>query len=480
MKLRMILTGVLLFVSGTNLFAERTTTKVTQKTIDQQPFAFSIEVTRFHEGRELSFRMTVRHKKGQEPLARDSRFVGSLNIYDGKVLIASSPLSSTQEDGSIVYTFFVNQRILEDSTFVFGETTTGPGGGEFGQGRYFTFNLKEFADTKADGPKAEPVEKPVPIPVGRDNKPLILLGHGDQVTGVAFSPDGKLVTSSSWDGTVRLWDAATGEEVHTLKRDPNSSVWTGHKGRVSDVAYSPDGKYLASAGSSSPDNNVIVWAANTGRIRYVHGRKHGFKSIAFSPDGKLLAGADYISVRVWDNTRDSSSGGHREVLVLDAEQPLSVAFSPDGKWLASAGRDKKLRVWNAITGEEKFTAEHSEVLFRVLFSPDGKRLLTRSMTTTTTGVNVWDAETGRLMSTMEEVRGAAISPDGKLLAGGQGNLVTLWDAATGEEVHSFKGHGNTIVSVAFSPDGTRLISGSRDRTVRIWTLPPLDTDQSQQ
>jgi WD40 repeat protein len=337
---------------------------------------------------------------------------------------------------------------------------------------FFVCNFQSGMTCQAELAASDPTTQPAEM----KRKALVLVGHEDQVTGVAFSPDGKLVASSSRDSTIKMWDAATGGEVHTLKNDPLSPVRTGHKGYVADVAFSPDGQYLASAGSSSIDNNVIVWNATTGRIRYTHGRKHGFTSIAFSSDGKSLAAADYTSVRIWDNSRDSSSGAHREVLVLDAEQPLSVAFSPDGKWLASAGRDKKLRVWNAVTGEERFTAEHTDALFHVLFSPDGKRLLT----TSGPGVNVWDATTGRMLFAMNGIRGAAISPNGKLLAGGQGNLVKLWDAASGEEVISLKGHGNTIRSVAFSPDGTRLVSGSRDRTIRIWTLPPRDTDANDQ
>lgn len=142
MTQRMILVGVLLLIPAVELFAGRTSTRLTNETIDQQPFAVSIEVTdRFHEGRELRFRVAVRLKG--ERLSPNSRFAGELQMQDGKTLIASCPVSSTTEDGRMVFTFLVSQRFLKDSTFVFGETVGA--GQETESGRYYWFYLGDFA-----------------------------------------------------------------------------------------------------------------------------------------------------------------------------------------------------------------------------------------------------------------------------------------------------------------------------------------------
>lgn len=147
MRQRIILVSVLLLIPGAELFAGSTSTRLTNETIGKQPFVFSIEVTdRFHEGRELRFRVAVRLKG--ERLFPQSRFAGELQMQDGTTLIASCPVSSTKEDGRLVYSFLVSERVLKDSTFVFGETL---GAGQEGQsGRYYWFYLGDFANQQGE------------------------------------------------------------------------------------------------------------------------------------------------------------------------------------------------------------------------------------------------------------------------------------------------------------------------------------------
>ena len=141
MRLPIILAGFFLLISGTELFAQRTSKRLTSDTIDKQSFAFSIEVTdRFDEGRELRFQVAVRLKG--ERLSPESRFSGVLEIRDGKSPIASCSVSPTEENGRMVYTFLVSERFLKDSSFLFGETVD-TGDGE--AGRYYWFYLGDFA-----------------------------------------------------------------------------------------------------------------------------------------------------------------------------------------------------------------------------------------------------------------------------------------------------------------------------------------------
>jgi WD40 repeat protein len=296
-----------------------------------------------------------------------------------------------------------------------------------------------------------------------------LSGHSSSVKSIAFSPDGKTLASASDDNSVILWDVTNQKQIISLK---------GHFSSVNSVAFSPDGKTLASA---SDDNTIILWDIVTQKaISRLKGHTSSVWSVAFSPDGKLLASASYDNtVILWDISKQKS------ITTLTNYFVNSVAFSPDGKTLASAGCSNfhnsfciegEITLWDVISQKSITTFKgHSFSVESIAFSSDGKTLASASDDNT---IILWDVLTQKATNYLTEhsssVWSVAFSPDGKILASASGdNTIILWDVFTQKQVNKFTGHSSHVNSIAFSPDGNSLASASDDNTIILWDI----TDQ---
>jgi RNA polymerase sigma factor (sigma-70 family) len=313
-----------------------------------------------------------------------------------------------------------------------------------------------------------------PLPVGA----LARLGttrfrHGHNVKGIAFSADGKFLASAAWDHTVRLWDAVTGEQIRSFG-DPKIREDPYHVGRWAFcVAFSPDGKLLA-AGHHSPGwpvGSLRVWEVASGKEQLSIEQAHqtGVLAVAFSPDSKSVASAGVDrAIRLWD----VATGKQRHVFDGHTGAASGLAFVAGGKSLASAGADGTVRLWDVTSGKElhQFQGQHVGV-GSLAVSADGTAVVSAGVDHT---VRFWDAATGKELRKWtvpeDNVTVIALSADGEFLATAVGDKVLqIREAATGKVRHSLKDPRSAVRFLAFSPDGKTLAAAAdNDNTLWLW------------
>lgn len=284
-----------------------------------------------------------------------------------------------------------------------------------------------------------------------------LRGHAGAVVALAFSADGKRIASAGADGTIRLWDSASGAALKVAR---------GHAGAVNAVAFAAGGRTLVSAGH---DGTVRQWDAKSGAaLATWRGPGKAILTLAISADGRWVAtaGKDRV-VQLWtlaDGKLVHAYAGHRD----DVQ---ALAFSPDGRWLASAGADRTVRLWGTDNAREAsvLSAQRAEVL-ALAFAPDGRWLASGTadhvIRLIATGAG---SQVRTLTPVTASVQALAYSPDGgQLVVGAADRKVWILDVASGAVLHALAGHQDRVLAVAVSPDGRWLASAGGDPGILLW------------
>jgi serine/threonine protein kinase len=345
------------------------------------------------------------------------------------------------------------------------------------------------------------VWKPNPVPPSGFDSPVaqatptatsssesrLFANPGDDIRVITASQDRRLVLTGSFNtNMVRLWNVQSGEVIRSFP---------GHTKKVHGVALSSDGT-IAASGGGDDDSTVRLWSVQTGDlVRVIQAHEGGVWSVAFDSEGKHLfsAGADKL-IRMWA----VDTGAEVRQFQGHVGQVFKVAVSPDGKHLLSGGADNRVFCWDVATGQPVYEFRgHATAVWAVAISPDG----TRGLSGDQAGIiRLLDLTTGKeldkWLSPTEAVFALAFHPSGKLaLSGGGGgwrrrhdetpmkpadqlvyakaenNAITLWDVPSGRMRHHFNGHADAVWGLAFGPAGDWFVSGGRDKTLRLWTLP---------
>lgn len=339
-----------------------------------------------------------------------------------------------------------------------------------------------------------------------DEPPIVLSGHDRPITGIAFAPDGGSVLTAALDRTIRHWDVATATEtsratttdsappfnharfspdgtlVATCSRDFGDNaprVWDtasgrlvtllgGHEQRAWDIAFSPDGRRLATV---ADDRTIKMWSAEDWAcIDTLVGHEAWVTAVAFSPNGQRLATTSGDrTVRLWD----VATGEPILSMVGHSEAPAAVRFDPNNRFVASGGHDASVRLWDVSTNTEPIVlAVHQKPVWGIAVSADGSRIATGSEDCM---ARIVDATTLEVVASWRPhgstCSGLAFSPDGETIATcSWDGAAAIWDATSQRRQRDLVGHGQHIWSIAFSPDGTRIATASGDRTARLWNV----------
>lgn len=327
----------------------------------------------------------------------------------------------------------------------------------------------------------------------------IFKGHTQGVTSARFSPDGKYVVTGSLDYTAKLWDASTGQEIRTF---------AGHSYRVNTALFSPNNQYVAISASNQSAGGVRFWDLTSGRQTHkLSGHAGSITMAKFSPSGERLvtSGEDRI-VKIWA----SKTGNELYTLknpdyIQDDEQVpkwmkkslttlikfekislkkrvfpsvTAIDFSPTGQMVVTCAADNQIKLWEVETGNEiKTIGKVGYRIHSLKFSPDAKTIITGSDTSSHPAL--WDINTGKVLKKYggglfskrhsDEVLSISFSPDGQKLVTGSADLTAmLWEVKTGKALARFTGHIDCVQATGFSPDGRVIATGSWDNTVKLW------------